>query len=165
MVRRRTQLSLTAAQRTDLARQLQAGTETRQTERLCFALLAAEGRHTLEDLAELLGCARSTLQRWLDKFHAGGVDGLLERTSPPGLLSPLGSARVQAELQAGLAAGRWTSAQHIAQWLHETHGIRRARKSIYYWLKRNGWAAPGARWETCGGKTAERVGAVVKPLP
>jgi transposase-like protein len=116
----------------------------RQKERLRFALLAAEGRHTLEDLAERLGRARSTLQLWLDKFAAAGLAGLLERESPPGLRSPLGGVAVQAELQAGLRAGRWRSAEAIAQWLQAAHGITRARKSIYYWLKRNGWAAPRA---------------------
>jgi hypothetical protein len=86
------------------------------------------------------------LQLWLDKFAAAGLAGLLERESPPGLRSPLGGAAVQAELLAGLQAGRWRSAAAIAEWLQAAHGITRARKSIYYWLKRNGWAAPGARF-------------------
>ena len=145
MGRKRTQLILTSAQRTQLTQQLQSATEARQKERLRFALLAAEGRHTLEDLAERLGRARSTLQLWLDKFDTAGLAGLLERESPPGLRSPLGGAAVQAELRAGLQAGRWRSAEAIAEWLQVAHGITRARKSIYYWLKRNGWAAPGAR--------------------
>lgn len=143
MGRKRTQLSLTAAQRTELARGVQSATEARRKERLRFALLAAEGRHTLEDLAGQLGRARSTIQLWLDKFHAGGLTGLLERESPPGLPSPLAGAGVQAELEAGLQDGRWASAQQIADWLHAAHGIRRARKSIYYWLKLKGWPAPG----------------------
>ena len=146
MGRKRTQLTLTPTQRTQLTQQLQAATEARQKERLRFALLAAEGRQTLEELAGRLGRARSTLQLWLDKFAAAGLAGLLERESPPGLRSPLGGAAVQAELLAGLQAGRWRSAAAIAEWLQAAHGITRARKSIYYWLKRNGWAAPGARF-------------------
>ncbi len=153
MGRKRTQLSLTVAQRTDLARRLQTVGETRVKERMRFALLAAEGRHTLEDLAACLGRSRSTLQLWLDKFNAGGLAALLERQSPPGWWSPLGGAGVQAELKAGLELGRWASAQHIAEWLRETHGITRARKSIYYWLKRNGWPAPGGKAEVARGET------------
>jgi transposase len=145
MGRKRTQLWLTAADRMELAQRLPTMTDARLKERLRFALLAAEGRHTLEELAERLGRARSTLQLWLDKFNAGGLAELLQRESPPGLLSPLGGAGVQAELAAGLQAGRWASAQQIAHWLHEAHGIQRARKSIYYWLKRQGWSAPGAK--------------------
>jgi transposase len=126
-------------------RRVESATEAREQERLRFALLAASGQHTLEGLAQRLGRARSTLQLWLDKFNTGGLGSLLQRESPPGLLSPLASATVQAELKAGLKAGRWVSAQQIADWLEEAHGIQRARKSIYYWLNRNGWKAPGAR--------------------
>ena len=145
MGRKRTQLSLTPAQRTKLAQRLQMVTEARAKDRLRFALLAAEGQHTLEDLAVRLGRSRSTLQLWLDKFTAGGLAGLLERESPPGWLSPVGREAVQAELQAGINSGRWRSAAAIAEWLQAAHGITRARKSIYYWLGRNGWTAPGAR--------------------
>ena len=145
MGRKCTKLSLTPAQRAELTQRFHGVKEARQKERLRFALLAAEGRHTLEDLAQRLGRARSTLQLWLDKFTAGGLTGLLERESPPGLLSPVGRDSVQTELQAGLAAGRWNSAAAIAEWLADAHGITRARKSIYYWLKVKGWAAPGAR--------------------
>ena len=145
MGRKRTQLTLTPAEQTELARRLQTATDARQKERLRFVLMAAEGRHTLEELAERLGRARSTIQLWLDKFAAAGLAGVLERESPPGLLSPLGTATVQTELLAGLQAGRWRSAAAIADWLQTAHGITRARKSIYYWLGRNGWTAPGAR--------------------
>ena len=147
MGRKCTKLSFTPAQRAELAQRYHLVKETRHKERLRFALLAAEGRHTLEDLAQRLGRARSTLQLWLDKFTVGGLTGLLERESPPGWLSPLGEDAVQTELQAGLAAGRWSSAAAIAEWLEDAHGITRARKSIYYWLKRSGWPAPGARPE------------------
>jgi transposase-like protein len=145
MGRKRTQLTLTPAEQTELAHRLQTATDTRQQERLRFVLLAAEGRHTLEDLAERLGRARSTLQLWLEKFAAAGLAGVLERESPPGLPSPMAAAAMQSEHQAGLQAGRWRSAAAIADWLQTAHGITRARKSIYYWLGRNGWAAPGGK--------------------
>lgn len=148
MGRKRTQLSLTPAQRTEMARRIRTSRTARERERLRFALLAAEGRHTLEDLARRVGRRRSTLQLWLDRFKAGGLARLLTRESPPGLRSPVGRASVQAELRAGLKAGRWSSAAAIAEWLQATHGIRRARKTIYYWLKRNGWTAPASRQGT-----------------
>ena len=81
-----------------------------------------------------LGRQGSTLQTGLRKFQAGGLAGLLERDAAPGVSSPLGAACVQRQLQAGLQAGRWTSAAHVAAWLEETHGISRSRKSIYYWF-------------------------------
>ena len=50
----------------------------------------------------------------------------------------------QRQLQAGLQAGRWTSAAHVAAWLEETHGISRSRKSIYYWFAKLGLSAAEA---------------------
>ena len=140
----RTQLPLSAAQHAELNRRLRTVTDPRERERLQVALWAFSGRHTLEDLAEMADRSRATIQTWLDKFKAGGLPGLLERDTPPGSTSPLSRSRLHAQLKAGLAAGRWTSAQAISNWLNEAHGIQRARKSLYYWLKKNGWPAPGA---------------------
>jgi hypothetical protein len=108
-------------------------------------LKAADGSHTLEELADMAGRLRSTIQNWLNKFAAGGVAGLLERNTPPGMVGPLADVNIQQQLETGLNAGRWQSAAQVAVWLLETHGIRRARKSIYYWLRRNGWDAPHNR--------------------
>ena len=145
MGRHRTQLPLSAAQHAELNRRLRAVTDPRERERLQVAFWAASGRHTLEDLAEMSGRARATIQTWLDKFRSDGLPGLLKRDTPPGATSPLSSSRVQAQLRAGLASGRWHSAQGMSDWLKETHGIHRARKTLYYWLKKEGWSAPGAR--------------------
>jgi transposase len=136
MGRKRTHLKLNAPARTDLRRRLRVTKDPRERERLQVALWAAEGDYTLEDLARMAGRARASIQTWLNKFAAGGLEGLVRRDTPPGSSSPLGSAQIQAELRAGLAAGRWRSASEIAVWLEAEHGIRRARKSIYYWLRK-----------------------------
>ena len=96
--------------------------------------------HALADLAQLAGRARPTIQVWLDQFESGGVDWLLEREAPPGKSSPLGRPEVQAELRAGLQAGRWRTAAQVAAWLWQAHGIRRAAKSLSYWLGKVGGA-------------------------
>ncbi len=145
MGRKRTQLRMNAAQRAELQHCLERGGDARQRERARWALEAASGRHTLEELARQTGRARATIQNWLGKFKAGGVAGLLERETPPGVVSPLAQPRLQAELRMGFQAGRWASAAEVATWLRDQHGIKRARKSIYYWLNLNGWTAPGAR--------------------
>jgi len=108
---------------------------------------AASGQHTLEDLARLVGRQRSTIQNWLAKFAAGGVPGLLERDTPPGIISPIAELRVQKQLQEGWKVGRWKSATEVAAWLKEAHGIERSRKSIYYWIgkKARGCEKPRAR--------------------
>jgi len=142
MARKRRKLALSAAQAAELKAQIRAATE-----RLQVVLWATSGQHSLAalaELAELAGRARSTIQVWLDDFTAGGVGQLLERTPPPGKPSLVAGTKVQAELKAGLKAGHWRTAGQVAAWLQEKHGIKRAAKSLYYWLGKSGWRAPGS---------------------
>ena len=145
MGRRRTQLDLNPAEQREAQRLLRSAEDARTVERARFALLGATGRHTLEELAAKLGRQRSTVQNWLAKFQGGGLAGLLERDTSPGITSPLNAARVQRQLQAGLKSGRWSSAAHVAAWLEGTHGITRSRKSIYYWFEKLGLTPTEAR--------------------
>ena len=144
MGRGRTKLELSASQRAELVGQWRVVTDARDKERLQVVRRAADGSHTLDDLARLAGRARSTVQVWLDKFARGGIAGLLERDTPPGSTSPVGAAKIQVQLKAGLKAGRWRSAAEIAGWLHDDHGIERSRKSLYYWFNKSGVRASGA---------------------
>lgn len=144
MGRKRTHLYLTDSQEAQLRRLLCHAADPRARERARFAILAKKGQHTLEEIAELVGRARATIQNWLSKFKSGGVSGLLERHNPPGSNSPIASPAVRAELEAGLEARRWRSAGQVATWLREAHGIRRSRKSVYYWLEKLGGRARSA---------------------
>ena len=143
MGRRRTRLQLSEAEQDEARRLCRSLADARERERARFALEAATGKYTLEELAGRLGRSRSTLENWLVKFAAGGLAGLLERNTAPGLASPIASERLQRQLQGGLRAGRWRSAAHLAAWLEEEHGIRRSRKSIYYWFGKWGTPPPG----------------------
>ena len=131
---------MSAAEATQLKNQIRCATDARDKERLQVVLWATSGQHTLEELAQLAGRARSTIQVWLDDFTEGGLSRLLEREAPPGKPSPVAEAKVQAQLQAGLKAGRWRTAGQVAAWLKEAHGIERATKSLYYWLGKVGGA-------------------------
>jgi transposase len=124
----------------DLRQRVRTVTDPREKERLQVVLWASRGEHTLEDLARLVGRARSTIQVWLEKFQQGGLPVLLQRDTPPGSTSPIGEAKVQAELRAGLKEGRWRTAGQVAAWLKAAHGIERAAKSLYYWLGKAGGA-------------------------
>lgn len=144
MGRRRTCLQFSPADHNALHRRLAVERDPRLRERLKFAEHAARGDYTLEELAVIIGRSRSTLQNWLDKFAVGGLGGLLERESPPGRCSPVAERRIQTQLEAGLKSGRLRTAAEVAAWLHDTHGCRRSRKSIYYWLRRRN-TRPSAR--------------------
>jgi transposase len=145
MGRKRTRLMMSPAQREELRRLLGTTGDERQKERLRLALWAARGEHTLEDLALKSGRVRATIQNWLAKLRQGGVAGLLSRNTPPGAASPVAAVKIQAELRAGLAAGRWRTAAEVAAWLKETHGIERSRKSLYYWVWKIRRETPGNR--------------------
>jgi transposase len=140
MARKRTKLTMSMAEATQVKAQIRSATDPRDKERLQVVLWATRGQHTLEDLARLAGRARSTIQVWLDAFTEGGLTRLLEREAPPGKSSPVAEAKVQTQLQAGLKAGRWRTAGQVAAWLKEAHGIERAAKSLYYWLGKVGGA-------------------------
>src|SRR5271168_248225 len=140
IARQRTKIGVGPELMADLKQRLRAATDLRDKERLQVALWATRGQHTLAELAELAGRARSTIQIWLDCFVAGGVEGLLQREAPPGLTSPLARPKVQEQLQEGLKAGRWRTAAQVASWLEEAHGIKRAAKSLYRWLGKAGGA-------------------------
>jgi transposase len=153
MGRRRTRVELSPAETRRAQRLVRSGTDAREVERARFALLAASGRHTMEALAGLVGRQRSTLQTWLAKFQSGGLERLLERETSPGLASPIAEPTIQRQLQTGLAQGRWSSAAQVAAWLHRTHGIKRSRKSIYYWLQKYGNPAPQGRHRSSPGSS------------
>lgn len=145
MGRNRTHLELSAADRTEMQRRIRETTDARQRERLRLALWAGAGRHTLEDLALRAGRSRSTIQNWLCKFNRGGVEELMERATPPGSESPLGTQRIRVKIKAGLKSGRFRSAAQVAAWLQKEHGILRARKSLYYWFQKYGLETPHSR--------------------
>lgn len=143
MGRKRKRLDLSRRQTAEAHRLLKTAKDIRETERLRLLLWAASGRFTLEALACKAGRSRSTIQNWIEKYERGGLRGLLERNTPPGRRSPVAEPRIQAEMLAGLRAGQWDSASQVADWLWRKHGVRRARKSIYYWIARNGGLTPG----------------------
>jgi transposase len=138
MGRPKLKVNISAAQREELLAALKQNTDPRLRDRLQAIQLATTGRHTHHEIADLLGKARSTIQLWLDLYAAGQLPRLLERKSAPGKASALQRPEVQAQLKEGLQKGRWRTAAQIAAWLAQTHGIKRAAGSLYYWLGKVG---------------------------
>jgi transposase len=90
MARKRTKLGISPAGLIELKERLRTTTDLREKERLQVVLWSTQGRHTLEDLAQLANRALFTIQIWLDHFEAGGMARVLERERPPGQSSPIG---------------------------------------------------------------------------
>jgi putative transposase len=133
-------LTVQPAVKAELEKRFKSTDDVRQRQRLQAVLLATSGQHGYRDIARIVGCATSTFALWLNQFLAGGLAGLLRRERPPGLTSPIAEPQVQQQLEAGLKAGRWRTAEQVAVWLAEEHGIKRSPKSIYRWLGKAGGA-------------------------
>lgn len=108
--------------------------------RLLCVKLAARGEHNAAEIAQLCGVSRATVFEWVGAFRREGFGALLERGKPgprPGELRGLPEA-VAGELRAGVASGRWASAEAARQWLESAHGIRRPYVTVWQWLKKSG---------------------------
>ena len=78
MARKRTKLTLSPAESIALKHRIRSATDPRDKERLQVVLWASSGQHSLDQLAQLAGRARSTIQIWLDDFIAGGLAKLYQ---------------------------------------------------------------------------------------
>jgi transposase len=134
MGRPKTRLLLAEDVRQELKRRFQKAQTTYERVRLQSVLLATKGQHTLEEIAELVGYARSGVQQFLERFGTSDFEALLARKKAPGKESPLQAAAVQEAIREGLRAGRWRTAPQLARWLEAEFGIKRASESLYYWL-------------------------------
>jgi transposase len=101
--------------------------------------LGLQGEQRLDQIAQAVGHARSTIQAWFDAYRAGGVEALLAdgRAHNPGVPSKLTPA-AQAELEAGLQTGRWRTVPQMRAWLQTEHRIGMALSSLYNRLGKAG---------------------------
>jgi len=113
-----------------------ASGDVRDRERLQAIRLAQQGRYSMEEIAAIVGRARSTLGRWIRAFRAGGIKQLLkcEQGGKQGQLS----ARDRRALRRQLRRGRWKSAREIQQWLRKKRHIQLTLSGVYYWVHRVG---------------------------
>lgn len=155
MGRPKLKMVVDAKQAGEVRRLFRASEDPKRKERLQAVLLAMSGSHTHDQIAGIVGRARSLIQIWLDRFEAGGIEGLLARGKAPGKPSELQRPAVQKQMVAGLREGRWLTAPQLAAWLQKKHGIRRKPQSLYYWLGKLGGklggAAPVPRQKERGG--------------
>ena len=131
--------------------------ETREKERCQAMLLAHGGQHSYEEIAEIVGRARSTIQTWIKEFEKEGLRSLSHQQGQGGgKPTELRDEQIQKELRKGLHSGRWMTAVQVQHWLHERYGLSRSLDSMYYWLGKLGGALKVPR-PVHAKKSAERA--------
>lgn len=107
----------------------------RDLERLVAVRMGLSGEHTLDQIAQAVGRARSCVQVWFQRFSQGGLEHLLKRGKAKGSPPKLTSSVLEA-LRTKLTAGTFRTAPQIQQWLQREHGIQLQLSGVYYWLKK-----------------------------
>ena len=88
MGRHKLKLMVSGAQQDELGRALKERSDPRERDRIQTVRLATTGRHTHEEIAALVGRARSTVQVWVNRYEAGGGG----RVAGPERRPPVGRA-------------------------------------------------------------------------
>lgn len=117
--------------------ELRSCKDTKCQQRLLAARMAASGQFTAAQIAAQIGISRRRFFDWMNALKAGGLAGLLRRQHGGGAAAQVRAAAL-AELQAGLAQGRWKRAKEIQQWLRERHAVKLKLTGVYYWLGKLG---------------------------
>jgi transposase len=104
-------------------------------ERLMALRLGLEGEHTLEQIAQAVGRARSRISEWMRIARQQGVAELLGRHQGRGRAAQV-KGKALAGLRHGLRRGRWKRSQDAGQWLKQRHGVVLSPSGVRYWLKK-----------------------------
>lgn len=128
-------------------------TEARMARRVQGIWLARRGR-TCREIMEITGAARRTVQTWVAKYNAGGLDALLDRPRS-GAPTKLPAA-VEQELRRRIEAGPTEddavsvfTAPAIRDLIEREYGVVYSLTGLYDWLHRRGFSylAPRPRHE------------------
>jgi len=103
-----------------------------QTIRLGFS-----GEHSTEEIAQIAGCSKSSVTKWVRAYREGGMDGLLQTNYGIGRPASLNEA-ICSELLEGLRSGRWKRTKEIRKWLQQKHGVELSYGGMQYWLGKLG---------------------------
>jgi len=121
----------------ELERRLSEGGSGRDLKRLTALRLGMLGTHTLDQIATIVGQARSTICNWMKLARAEGIAALLALHQGKGAV-PQVKGKVFSQLRKGLVRGRWKRSKEVREWLEERHGIRMGLTGARYWLKKAG---------------------------
>ena len=118
-------------------------TDRRFRDRAQIVLLAQRGRPH-QDIADDLGVAPRTVQRWLNAYLERGLEGLQPRRAPgarPKLTADLAPLLQQwvigGPTRQGLDRANWTYAE-LADYLYQSTGIRVQKSAMQVFCSRHG---------------------------
>jgi transposase len=102
--------------------------------RLNVIRLGLEGDLSIAQIAQAEGISDETVRQYFNAFRAGGIAALLERRyinqDRRSRLTPA----VRAEMEKGLAAGRWRTARALWHWLTGEHKLDIKPRTAYHYL-------------------------------
>jgi transposase len=136
-------IQLTAPEHAQLEHTFKTTTDRRLRDRCQAVLMASRGRRR-RAIAQDLGVHRTTVRRWLQQYHAQGLEGLQIRWAPgqpghiPETLAPTIQGWVKGGPQGcGLDRANWTY-EELAAYLYQTTGIEVKRTAMRDFCQRHG---------------------------
>lgn len=104
-------------------------------ERLIALKMGFDPARSLDEIAEVVGRDRSTVQRWFQRFRKGGFEALLnppKRTGRPSRCD----RTVQDYLKTGLSQGNWNTLVQAQEDLKEHFGQSFNYQTLWRWVKK-----------------------------
>jgi len=136
-------IQLTDAEAEGLERAFRQATDRKHLDRLQIVRLAHRGRRH-QDIAADLGITPRTVQRWLNAYLGGGLDGLVPRKAkgkapaiPAHLAEEVRRWVLDGPAGQGLDRANWTHAE-LADHLRKTRGISASRSAMQRFCRRLG---------------------------
>ena len=93
---------------------------------------------TLDEIAQLAGRSRATIQTWFDRYREGGVDGLCSRSKVKVGRKHGLQGNAEKELRKKLAKGSFRTAEQARDWLCQQFGIERSTATVRRWMGKFG---------------------------
>jgi transposase len=101
-----------------------------QRERMLAIKLTMEGACT-QKVAYDLGRSQATIQTWINRFRACGIEGLLTKNKGNGPQSRL-TPEMETAMVAELAKGRWRTARDAWNWLGSKFDLGVMKEATIY---------------------------------
>lgn len=129
----RPKIKLKPERQAELKKLLHKTNHGKDRERLQAAYLAAGGQHTTAQIADVLGRAKSAVQRWLEAWKKEDLAGLLRRGKAKGKPPALKPDDLDA-LRGKLREGQVRTIVQVQAWLREKRGVSLGYTGARYWM-------------------------------